>query len=101
MWGTMLLKQRAGAARGLVPFQVPGPPPNPGRSIYLREAVLLPRLHAWLCRYFAPHRRAETVATIAAAQGGTSEDATTVLAQQTIDECDRKLARYHAALEAG
>jgi site-specific DNA recombinase len=70
------------------------------RNVYLREGALLPRLDAWLCRYFAPHRRAETVAMIAAAQGGASEDSTTVLAQQTIDECDRKLARYRAALDA-
>ncbi|MFI0411931.1 recombinase family protein [Actinomadura sp. 3N508] len=71
------------------------------RNVYLRESVLLPRLDRWLGRYFAPHRRADTIAAIAAAQGGgASEDPGTALARQTIDECDRKLARYRAALDA-
>ena len=70
------------------------------RNVYLREGALLPRLDPWLCRYFAPHRRAETIAAIVAAQGDVSEDATAVLARQTIAECDRKLARYRAALDA-
>jgi hypothetical protein len=70
------------------------------RNVYLREAVLLPRLDGWLGRYFALHRRAETIAAIVAAQGDVRQDATTALARQTIAECDRKLARYQAALDA-
>jgi site-specific DNA recombinase len=68
--------------------------------VYLREDALLPALDRWLGRYFAPHRRADTIATIVAAQGEIREDHTVHMARETIAECDRKLARYRAALEA-
>lgn len=71
------------------------------RNVYLREAAVLPRMDTWLGKYFAPHRRAETIAAIAAAVGGEpAEDASTALAEQAIAECDRKLARYRTTLEA-
>ncbi|GAA2116201.1 recombinase family protein [Actinomadura alba] len=70
------------------------------RNVYLREDVLLPALDRWVGRYFAPHRRTETIAAIAAAQGGDGEDTTSALARHAIAECDRKLARYRAALDA-
>ncbi|MBC6458471.1 zinc ribbon domain-containing protein [Actinomadura sp. HBU206391] len=70
------------------------------RNVYLREDALLPALDRWVGRNFAPHRRADTIAAIAAAQGGDGEDTVAVLARHTIAECDRKLARYRAALEA-
>jgi site-specific DNA recombinase len=70
------------------------------RNVYLREDALLPALDRWLGKYFAPHRRGETIAAILAAQGGDGEDTTAVLARQTITECDRKLTRYRATLEA-
>lgn len=76
--------------------------PHP-RNVYLREDTLVPALDRWLCRYFAPHRRADTIAAILTAQGGggeDTEDTATVLARQTIADCDRRLARYHAALDA-
>jgi site-specific DNA recombinase len=71
------------------------------RNVYLREAVLLPRLDAWLSKYFASQRRAETIAAIAAVAGTEpAKDAVTALAEQTIAECERKLVRYRAVLEA-
>jgi hypothetical protein len=71
------------------------------RNVYLREAALLRPLDAWLSTYFAPHRRAETIAALAAVTGTEpAQDATAALAEQTIAECDRKIARYRAALEA-
>ncbi|MFD0857275.1 recombinase family protein [Actinomadura adrarensis] len=70
------------------------------RNVYLREAVLLPTLDRWLGRYFAPHRRADTIKVITAAQGGAEEDPATIVARQTITVCDRKLARYRATLDA-
>ena len=73
--------------------------PHP-RNVYLREDALLPALDRWLGKYFAPHRRADTIATIVTAQGGDGEDTAALLARQTINECDRKLARYRATLEA-
>ena len=70
------------------------------RNVYLREDVIVPRLDEWVARYFMPHRRAETVAAIVAAQQLDGEDASSLTARQAIEECDRKLARYRAALEA-
>ena len=70
------------------------------RNVYLREDALLPALDGWLGCYFSPHRRAQTIAAIVAAQGGDDEDATSALAHLTIAECDRKLARYRATVEA-
>jgi site-specific DNA recombinase len=70
------------------------------RNVYLREADLLPRLDAWLGKYFTPHRRDDTIAAIVAAHGSDGEDNSTVLARETIAECDRKLGRYRATLEA-
>ena len=70
------------------------------RNVYLREDELLPTLDRWLGKYFARHRRADTIGAILAAQGGDGEDAVAVLARETITECDRKLGRYRATLEA-
>ena len=70
------------------------------RNVYLREDALLPALDRWLGKYFAPHHRDDTIATILAAQGSEGEDTTALVAHQTITECDRKLARYRTALEA-
>lgn len=71
------------------------------RNVYLREVAVLPRMDTWLGKYFAPHRRAGTIAAIAAAVGGEpAEDASTALAEQAIAECDRKLAHYRTTLEA-
>lgn len=70
------------------------------RNVYLREDAILPTLDHWPSRYFAPHRRAETIETITAAQGDADEDTTAYMARQTIAECNRKLARYRATLEA-
>ena len=50
------------------------------RNAYLPGGALLPRLVRWLGRYFAPHRRADTVAAIVSAQGGDGEDTATVTA---------------------
>jgi site-specific DNA recombinase len=70
------------------------------RHDHVHEDALLPTLDRWLGKYVAPHRRADTIAAIAAAQGGDGEDTAALLARQTITECDRKLARYRATLEA-
>jgi site-specific DNA recombinase len=57
----------------------------------------------WLLREFAPHRLWDTIRDLAAAQLAGS--ATTVdnfgEAALKIAECDRKLAQYRAALDAG
>ncbi len=73
-------------------------------SINLREDAVIGRVDRWLIREFAPHRLRETIIDLAAAQR--AESATCVdddhgEAVLMIAECDRKLAQYRAALDAG
>jgi DNA invertase Pin-like site-specific DNA recombinase len=72
------------------------------RNVFLREADLVPALDRWLARAFAPHRLTATVEAMAqhaVAANTTDEDADRALAR--IRECDAKLARYQAVLDAG
>ncbi|HKT05282.1 MAG TPA: recombinase family protein [Rugosimonospora sp.] len=73
------------------------------RNVYLAENDVLPVLDNWLLRAFAPHRLADTVAKLHAAQpeqpaaAPTPEDGL----QKIIDACDDKLAQYRAIADAG
>src|SRR6266851_2590118 len=75
---------------------------HPG-NVYLREADLLPAIDNWLVTIFAPHRLEQTIREMQAAQ----EPATPVPAPAAQDvhaviaDCDARLARYQAALDAG
>jgi hypothetical protein len=72
------------------------------RSVYLREDQLIEPLDGWLTGLFAPHRRNHTIDCLAAADLTTTTTDTAVhQAQSIIAECDHKLRRYRAALEAG
>ncbi|MEU7871279.1 recombinase family protein [Dactylosporangium sp. NPDC049140] len=74
------------------------------RSVYLREEQLVPALDRWLLRAFAPERLPGTLAALADAQdhGRDSELAARAAeARRVIADCDQRLARYRAALEAG
>jgi site-specific DNA recombinase len=56
----------------------------------------------WLGRLFEPEHLDQTLDTLAAAQRAPSqEDAMQAEARRQLAECDRKLARHRAALEAG
>jgi site-specific DNA recombinase len=75
------------------------------RTVYLREDVLCQALDPWIARAFAPERLTATIealthasATASAAETRTPEQAQ---ARQAIKDCERRLARYQAALEAG
>ena len=72
------------------------------RALYLREADVLPVLDDWLAKLFDPIRRPATVRLLAESQ---QEDGVGQVVRQAaeakIAECDVKLARYRAALEAG
>jgi site-specific DNA recombinase len=77
---------------------------HPG-NIYLREADLLPAIDAWLVVIFAPHRLEQTIREMQEAQdpgphttppARPGEDT-----QALIADCDARLARYQAALDAG
>jgi site-specific DNA recombinase len=70
------------------------------RNVYLREAVVLRPIDTWLAQVFDPPRLADTLERLA-----TSEDPGHVVqaeaARRSLADCNQRLARYRAALEAG
>ena len=74
------------------------------RSVYIRQDLIVPRLDQWLSRAFGPDQLTHTIRAMADAQTSGDDDtrrATQVSARQILADCDRRLARYRAALEAG
>jgi site-specific DNA recombinase len=72
------------------------------RNIFVRERDVLPALDTWLAREFAPHRLAQTITDLAAAQADTGGDQQAIAnAHRSIRDCDAKMARYQAAIDAG
>jgi hypothetical protein len=72
------------------------------RSISLREVDLLPRIDAWLTRLTDPDYLEATCEAIAGASDRPATRSTErAAARQLLADCDRRLARYRAALEAG
>ena len=73
-------------------------------NIYLRERDILPALDDWLATIFAPHRLDHTIRTLAEAQpdpaAQTQPQRAPSEAVAVIAECDARLARYQAALDA-
>ncbi|WP_337588129.1 zinc ribbon domain-containing protein [Salinispora pacifica] len=74
--------------------------PHP-RNVYLREDALTDPLDTWLASAFAPQRLEHTITAMADAQPVAHPPATGIPAQTIITECDAKLERYRAALDAG
>jgi len=71
-------------------------------NVCLREDAILGQLGGWLALEFAPPRLTQTIHDLAHAQ--TAETASAEDSEHTarkIAECDRKLAQYRAALDAG
>jgi hypothetical protein len=71
-------------------------------NINLRQDEVIGHVDKWLAREFAPHRMKETLRALAEAHEPEAprknkEDGTAA----KIAECDRKLAQYRAALDAG
>jgi hypothetical protein len=72
------------------------------RNVYLRERDLVGPLDAALARAFAPHRIADTIAALADSQDDTPEvDPQVIRARAILAECNTRLTRHRAALEAG
>ncbi|WP_436788922.1 recombinase family protein [Yinghuangia sp. YIM S10712] len=69
------------------------------RTVYVREDAVLPPLDAWLATAFAPDRIRHVLTALEDAQP--DRDLRVEGARQTLADCDRKLARHRAALEAG
>ncbi len=71
------------------------------RNIYLAEREVLPPVDDWLATLFEPHRIQQTVTTLCDAQPDLDTNPAAQAAARVIKECDDKLVRYRAALEAG
>ncbi|MER5757394.1 zinc ribbon domain-containing protein [Streptomyces sp. NPDC002088] len=75
------------------------------RTVNLREGVVCRALDQWIARAFAPDRLTATIEALSAASiaASTAEIHTPKQAQgrQAIKDCERRLARYQAALAAG
>ncbi|MGH3519349.1 MAG: recombinase family protein [Haloechinothrix sp.] len=71
------------------------------RNVYLAEDDVLPPVDEWLTELFAPHRVDDTIAAMMRSQPDVDTDPAIVAAARMVEECDAKLARYRAALEAG
>lgn len=71
------------------------------RTVYLREDKVVPALDEWLSQLFDPDNIDATCAQLAVAyeQHGDTERAEQ--ARQTIADCDKRLAQYRSALDAG
>jgi site-specific DNA recombinase len=76
---------------------------HPG-NVYLREADILPAIDTWLALIFAPHRLTQTITELQAAQTAPATPEPAAPGEDTraaIADCDARLARYQAALDAG
>ena len=72
------------------------------RTVYLREADVVPELDAWLARIFDPEHLDDTCAELAAASiAGAVDDAALEAAHRKLEDCDTRLDRYRLALESG
>lgn len=72
------------------------------RSVNVREEAILSGLDRWLASIFRPERLDETCTALAAADDRLDVDVARVQAAKAkIADCDSRLDRYRAALEAG
>jgi len=71
-------------------------------SVALREQLIIGEVDGWLAREFAPHRMGDTIRALVDTQpDGEPRDSGQAEAAGKTAECDRKLAQYRAALDAG
>ena len=70
-------------------------------NVFLREELLITPLDTWLVQQFSPLLRRHTIAELVAQAQIAAPAAVPSPAGPTIANCDAKLARYRAALEAG
>jgi hypothetical protein len=70
------------------------------KTVYLREALIVPTLDDWLARSFEPDQIEVTIkAMVAAAETDPSADARLEGARRKLVDCEARLARHRAALE--
>lgn len=68
-------------------------------TVCLREDAVVPSLDAWLARAFGADQINRSLAAMEASQPDTSVETSQL--RRTVADCDRRLARHRAALEAG
>lgn len=71
------------------------------RTVYVREAEILPRLDDWVSTVFSPGHLETTIDQLAENQEADRDEALAEIAQRKIADCDAKLAHYQATLDAG
>jgi site-specific DNA recombinase len=71
------------------------------KSVYLREVDLVGRLDDWLAELFSPANLGDTCQILASASQSDPAGDHPRAAQQVLVDCQRRLERYRAALEAG
>src|SRR4051794_2023426 len=74
------------------------------RSVYLREESVVPALDRWLFTALSPARLPDAIKVLADGQvvaRAAEREGRLVEARRIIADCDHRLARYRAALEAG
>lgn len=71
------------------------------KSVYLREIDLVGRLDDWLADLFSPANLDHTCHTLATASRSDPTSHQRRATQQVLADCQRRLDRYRAALEAG
>jgi hypothetical protein len=74
------------------------------RSLYVREELIVPTLDRWLQRAFSPAALPYTIKSLVDAQDDHQDEehlARAAEAERIITDCDQRLGRYRAALEAG
>ncbi len=71
------------------------------RNVIMREETLVSPLDTWLNQAFEPQHRRHTITTIVEQAAGCLPAARPASIGPTIAECDAKLVRYRAALDAG
>ncbi len=69
-------------------------------NVYLREEQILPAVDGWLLKIFAPQRLDHTIRELAASHLP-APPLPAPASRAVIAECDAKLARYQAVLDAG
>ena len=72
------------------------------KTVYVKEAVILPAVDEWLASLFAIDKIEDTCAAVEASLQPDPADKTLEIAtRRKLKECDAKLARYRQALEVG
>jgi len=70
------------------------------RTVYLREIEVVPELDTWLTRTLDPARLPATIDALTTAQPQELSPEVASLREE-IEQCERRLAQYRAALDAG